>query len=543
MPQIETFEFRASLEDLKSIFAGEVVEALQRPLQAVGRRLAARSGKAPMTVYVCSAPEEEELRDYFAYALVRTVAAGTHDALLVDCNFTAVGLSGIVPQRDALGFLDLLLYGSSLGAIAQPTQGGAFVVGAGSFPVSKKSPFVMDAFVNAARYLSNQSKCVVFCGPLYDDADVVHAIAAHVDLCILVRAPRRVRVGVLDPIENALSGAGLANVWSVRVSSPAAAGAPSQPDMPAGREPAAKVEPETEPVLSGDLLEVLGPDEQEERPAKPEPQRPGLRDARAPRTEPIDAVPMDETTDGEPRSKGSSTLPRVLVSTLAVVVVGFLLWWLYLTKTIRERGGETGSPQRPEVAQQEDFPHAGASLLDSVRGPREATGRPDTTGAAAGPPVTAAGSDTAEAGATELAKRSAERAVPKAEAQHPDEENASPVPEGDAASQAQTHAKMPEKLEGEFADQIRLAETLDAYSGKYLVHISSFRTLARAEKDASYLAGRGYDVIISHVDLGAKGLWYRVYAGPVDTRDQAVQLKIRLDENPRVKFTRITQVP
>ena len=49
-------------------------------------------------------------------------------------------------------------------------------------------------------------------------------------------------------------------------------------------------------------------------------------------------------------------------------------------------------------------------------------------------------------------------------------------------------------------------------------------------------------MFIVFLDLGTKGNWYRVYAGPIDTRDDARNLKKLLDDTPRVRFTRITRV-
>jgi cell division protein FtsN len=45
------------------------------------------------------------------------------------------------------------------------------------------------------------------------------------------------------------------------------------------------------------------------------------------------------------------------------------------------------------------------------------------------------------------------------------------------------------------------------------------------------------------LNLGSKGSWYRVYAGPMDTREQARDMKNLLDDTPGVSFTRITRAP
>ena len=93
------------------------------------------------------------------------------------------------------------------------------------------------------------------------------------------------------------------------------------------------------------------------------------------------------------------------------------------------------------------------------------------------------------------------------------------------------------------AGTFSILDELAPYAGKYLIHVSSFRRKDHAQSDADYLAGRGYSTIVAGVDLGEKGLWYRVYVGPFASRADAQTMKIRLDENPRVLSTRITKVP
>ena len=55
--------------------------------------------------------------------------------------------------------------------------------------------------------------------------------------------------------------------------------------------------------------------------------------------------------------------------------------------------------------------------------------------------------------------------------------------------------------------------------------------------------GWDYPVFLYRIDLGGKGIWYRVYVGPANTREEARAFKIKLDENPRIQSTRIARVP
>jgi cell division septation protein DedD len=63
-----------------------------------------------------------------------------------------------------------------------------------------------------------------------------------------------------------------------------------------------------------------------------------------------------------------------------------------------------------------------------------------------------------------------------------------------------------------------------------------------ARDEVAYLESREFPVFIVFLDLDAKGKWYRVYAGPFATRDEAREVKKSLDDIPRVRFTRITQI-
>ena len=81
------------------------------------------------------------------------------------------------------------------------------------------------------------------------------------------------------------------------------------------------------------------------------------------------------------------------------------------------------------------------------------------------------------------------------------------------------------------------------WNGWYAIHISSFQESVRAREEVSFLQSREFPVFIVFLDLGAKGKWYRVYAGPFETREEARDVKKNLDAIPQVRFTRITKIP
>ena len=60
----------------------------------------------------------------------------------------------------------------------------------------------------------------------------------------------------------------------------------------------------------------------------------------------------------------------------------------------------------------------------------------------------------------------------------------------------------------------------------YGVHVSSMQTEVKAKEEAARFVKAGYPAFVRRVDLGEKGIWHRVYAGPYDDRaaaDRAAQ--------------------
>jgi DedD protein len=67
--------------------------------------------------------------------------------------------------------------------------------------------------------------------------------------------------------------------------------------------------------------------------------------------------------------------------------------------------------------------------------------------------------------------------------------------------------------------------------GGYVVQLASFKDTAGATKFRETLAGKGYPLFTESANLGSKGVWYRVYAGPYADRDQAQQVAKQLQQS------------
>jgi len=70
--------------------------------------------------------------------------------------------------------------------------------------------------------------------------------------------------------------------------------------------------------------------------------------------------------------------------------------------------------------------------------------------------------------------------------------------------------------------------------GEFVVQVASFRTAEDASKYQTRLGKQGLTTFQERVDLGAKGIWFRVLAGPYAERTAADQIATLLKEKERV---------
>ena len=173
MDRFKVYRVTSTEEQLREVMSGVSDSALSSSLQAMATEMVRRATGEPLTLYLCSDDDHRNKRNLLALSIAGFAHERMPRMLVVDCDFAQPGLGDLVPDPEALGFLDQILYGSSLKSIIQQSENGVGVVGAGSFAVTKRMPFLMDAFDESTRYLCSLAPCVVFVGPLYgDDGDV-----------------------------------------------------------------------------------------------------------------------------------------------------------------------------------------------------------------------------------------------------------------------------------------------------------------------------------------------------------------------------------
>lgn len=457
-----------------AIAAGTIPPALTLPMQALVAAIAHRAAEAPVRIYVGATDDSAPARDGFAYVLAKSLMAHVPSALVVDCDFLKLGLHGLVPQSDALGLLDFLLYGSSIGVVTQESPSGVRVVGAGSFPVTKRMPFVVPAFEDAARRLAAHARAALFVGPLLQEDGTAHPLASEVDLAIVVRSESDVlpssarRSGPdVDAIEEGIASQGV-DVWSVRATLP-----------------------EPKPARPTEVPRVPDAAPRPPMAASRPPGDPGSRPPAKPKTAPT--VPLAEASAGG----YSSIVPRVAIFVFALLVIGFVSWWMWQGRS-QEMGGDDASKAASAVV-----PETGASPL-----PR------DSIALAASDSTRATRSDTV-----------------------PSPVVAAPVRPSDTGGRTGGTVLV------DPSDILVMDDLARRWNGWYAIHISSFQESIRAREEVSFLQSREFPVFIVFLDLGPKGKWYRVYAGPFETREEAREVKKNLDAIPQVRFTRVTKIP
>jgi len=231
----------------------------------------------------------------------------------------------------------------------------------------------------------------------------------------------------------------------------------------------------------------------------------------------------------------SSAFPWIITAIIAVGLIAFVTWWLIETRSVLEPRTTRQAPPparppaqttQPEEVAQED-PAGTEAVVDETAnddaGETEQVAEPVTTDPE---PVVQ------------------EEMPPPAQTIPPPQPAAPQIASTPPATDSTRDLLLTEfQSTAPGADNITVINTLESFSGMFFVHVFSFQTLQATASDAEYLAGRGYKVVIAPADLGSRGMWYRVYVGPLPGQREARRTKIRLDENPRVKSTRVEKVP
>jgi len=403
---------------------------------------------AGLSVLALTVGENRLSRDFAVLQIAHVLAKRGKRVLIVDCDFLHPGLSGLVENTEGLGFLDLLLYGSSVQSVANPIGvDGVFVTGPGSFPVYKTMPFAKSEFGKINEFLVKKNGVVIYCSTLYTDDGKTNPMAEFVEGILYCCRIDEMDEGQLKKNLEEFAGHDVM-VDIVCFSSK---------EGVAGR-------PEEEPV---DETPPPGQDRE---------------------YEPVYIEKMGEIETEEWEGKRRFNLPRFITIIAAVIVVSFIVYWVVITRTIRQR--ESSSRMTELVQKQRD-----AREAVEKRTPEEIVA--DTTAAEE------QGADRSEA----AEERAADIAVIPQEAAPKPEPPRKDIPSGP----------------------------------RYAVHVASFKDIGRVGAEVSYLEKQGYETRVVEVEV--KGtVWFRVLAGEFATREDADEARQELLALRRISYAKVVRI-
>jgi len=272
----------------------------------IEKSLAAGSKKAFLA---CSLPDDRVARDFGVLQIAHILSMHGKRVLIVDCDFLSPGLSGIVESQEEHGFLDLLLYGSSLKAIAKNIGiDGVGVIGSGSFPVSKTIPFAIKEFEKVNSFLSEKSDVVIYCSTIFTEENEVNPLCRKINQVLLFCQVDRLEEGRLKELIELLKLENISHSELIcycarevgkRVKEevvPAPGEKPGREEKPPEKEEAGKHEHEEEPVF------------------------------------------LEKTSEVSQEIKVKhSNLPKIVTVVAVVVLVAFIGWWVMMNRTIKEK--------------------------------------------------------------------------------------------------------------------------------------------------------------------------------------------------------------
>ncbi len=320
------------------------------------KRIKERSGAV---ILALSVGEKAISRDFAVLQIAHIIAKHGRTVLIIDGDFLHSGMSGLVENVEEHGFLDLLLYGSSLKTVAR-TVGieGVSVAGPGSFPVSRTIPFAMKEFEKIVEFLRTKHDVVIYCSTLYTEDAKINPLVKLVDGILLCCRIDDMSEGELQKNIKALAEEKVPPVELVCFCgkrAPAPAPAAKRVLEPVGAEPAIAA-PKEAPAGAGGPLAI-----------------PLLQ-----KTE--DLEPLD---DIEPEKKPRFSLLRVVSVSAAILILAFVVWWAVLNRTVGEREPLGTTPGEVARAAGDG---ARLQVMDSTAAPAESAAAAAPGGAQAIPP-------------------------------------------------------------------------------------------------------------------------------------------------------------
>jgi len=471
--------------------------------ESIGSKLEDKIGeKGGVSLFLFSITQERVLRDFSVLQIAHLLSKRGKKVLIVDCDFIDPGLSGLVENVEEYGFLDLLLYGSSLKSVANPISvEGVNIIGPGSFPVFRTVPFAKKEFDRVNHFLRERSDVIIYCSTLYADDKSINPLAAYVDEIILSCPVEKTLEGRLEKTLVDLELSGFSSVKTISF------GGIGDEESVSAKEK----EPQPEEEKKEDIKKAKkGTTEKEETVKKSKKAGQQTEVSKEPADNEPGVIVKTEEIEPEDKlpAKGISTL-RIVVITAILFLIVFIAWWYLRGSSIKEdRNSETINKAVQTVQE------AGRDILKK---------------------------DTSENIQVQTGKETLENEDEKEEAaeniiiQEPTADMEIPVvpEEGAADKDSRKEEAASEEKDGAVSEP-----DPDIY---YSVHIASFRDINNAAVEAEYFEKKGYDVFVTEVEV-KRVKWFRVLIGRFSDKDEAGKTKIELLSFKRIGDARVIKV-
>ncbi|HMA77241.1 MAG TPA: SPOR domain-containing protein [Candidatus Krumholzibacteriaceae bacterium] len=461
--------------------------------EEIGRKLEDKiREKGCVSFFLFSLGEDRVTRDFSVLQLAHFFSRKGKRLLIVDCDFLSPGLSGLIDNVEENGFLDLLLYGSSLKSVASPIGiEGVKTIGPGSFPVSRTVPFATKEFDRVNHFLRERNDVILYCSTLYSDSNEINPLIKFVDDAVISCRAEEFPKGKLRKVLTDLETSGFPSVKTIFFG-----GAFSGQD-----ETEKETQRREEDVKKEDIKKKKKPETKETK-GETADEEIGDKIAAGGDSGDIESGFIEKTEEIEPEDEfpGKRINPlRIVLVTAAFFVVAFLAWWFMRGSSIKEKSSSERINKAVQTIQE--------ASRDSKKDVGQNTGEKEKT-------------DT-EKEKDEITKAGVADSLQE-------------------ASEKETSGVSPDETEDN-KEGDKIEEDVKPPADYYSVHIASFRDIKNAGDEAEYFEKKGFDVFVKQVTV-KDTKWFRVLVGRHETKELANKTKMKLLPLKRIAYARVVEV-
>ncbi|MDZ7859632.1 MAG: SPOR domain-containing protein [Candidatus Krumholzibacteriota bacterium] len=460
--------------------------------EEIGRKLEDKiTEKGCVSFFLFSLGEDRITRDFSVLQLAHFFSRKGKKLLIVDCDFLSPGLNGLVDNVEELGFLDLLLYGSSLKSVARPIGiEGVKTIGPGSFPVSRTVPFATKEFDRVNHFLRERNDVILYCSTLYSDSNEINPLIKFVDDAVISCRAEEFSKGKLRKILTDLETSGFPSVKTIFFGG-----------LLSGQAVAGKEEKRREEEVKKEDIKKKKKLERQETKGEIADGGIGGKVPSDGESGDIESGFIEKTEEIEPEDEfpGRRINPlRIVLITAAFFIVAFAAWMFMRGCSSKEKRSSERINKAVQTMQE--------ASRDNKKDVNEDAGKKEET-------------DTEKESGV----------IPVAGVEDSLQE----------ASEKEASGVSPDEAEASKADKIE--EDVKPPADYYSVHIASFRDIKNAGDEAEYFEKKGFDVFVTEVTV-KDTKWFRVLVGRHKTKKLAGITKMKLLPLKRIGYARVVKV-